>query len=124
MTLPRTIYDWTITPPHARALLLLLIVGAIAAGFSTAGRVWFRRSVPVDETNVAAAREYLDPNTATAGSLQRLPGVGSTRAEAIVQYRRAHPGAFRTADDLTSVYGLGEGTVRKISPYLTLPCGK
>ncbi|MBN1943626.1 MAG: helix-hairpin-helix domain-containing protein [Phycisphaerae bacterium] len=81
----------------------------------------FGQAVPVDDARVAAAREFLDPNTASAASLERLPGVGPSRALAVVQYRQDHgPEAFRTAGDLKKVPGVGEGTVRKISPYLSI----
>lgn len=66
-----------------------------------------------------AARERIDPNSASFASLLRLPGVGPTRAEAIIDYRRTHGDAcFRKATDLKAVHGIGEGTVRRVTPYL------
>lgn len=124
MTHPRAQYDFGLSALHARTLAVLLIVAAVVTGVSAAGRMWFGDSVSVDETRVAAARECLNPNTASAASLERLPGVGPSRALSIVQYRQAHPAApFAAVADLKKIRGIGEGTVRKISPYLTLPCG-
>jgi competence ComEA-like helix-hairpin-helix protein len=123
MTSPRTRYDFGLSPLHIRALAAMLLIAAVAVGISTRNRIWFGDSVPVEEAKVAAGREFLDPNTASAASLERLPGVGPTRAAAVVQYRQAHPTApFVTAGDVQKIHGVGEGTVRKISPYLTLPC--
>ena len=45
-------------------------------------------------------------NTATTEELQKLMGVGSKRAQAIVNYRQEN-GAFATASDITMVKGIG-----------------
>lgn len=46
-------------------------------------------------------------NTADAGTLAReLDGIGAAKAEAIVAYREQF-GAFKSADDLTRVQGVG-----------------
>ncbi|MBN1555890.1 MAG: helix-hairpin-helix domain-containing protein [Phycisphaerae bacterium] len=124
MTHPRAKYEFAFTPVQVRALCVLLAAGLPALGASAFGRVWFGGTIPVVEAHVAAAREFLDPNTASDGSLERLPGVGPTRAGAILQYRREKgPGAFRTARDLEKVRGIGPGTVRKIAPHLAIPRG-
>lgn len=58
---------------------------------------------------VAAAP--VDINTADAAALAKeLRGVGSDRAQAIVQYRKEH-GAFRTVDELVKVKGIGKKIV-------------
>ena len=50
-------------------------------------------------------------NTASADQLATsLKGVGESKARAIVDYRTQH-GAFKTADDLAQVKGIGERTV-------------
>jgi competence ComEA-like helix-hairpin-helix protein len=78
--------------------------------------------VPVDAARVRLASERIDPNTASAASLRRLPGVGPTIAERIVEYRGAHGGApFRRPEDLQAVSRIGPATVDEISPLLDLP---
>jgi competence protein ComEA len=57
------------------------------------------------ETSVSAAP--LDLNTATAGQLDQLPGVGPVLAQRIVDYRTQH-GGFRSVDELRQVSGIGE----------------
>ena len=60
-----------------------------------------------------AAGERVNINTADAATLDRvLIGVGPSKAEAIVLYRKAN-GAFRSADQLASVKGIGLATVEK-----------
>ena len=52
-------------------------------------------------------------NKADAATLsQELIGIGPTKAKAIVAYRKQH-GAFRAAEELTAVKGIGESTVSK-----------
>lgn len=61
-------------------------------------------------TTLAAAAP-VDINTADAAALAKeLRGVGSDRAQAIVQYRKEH-GAFRTVDELVKVKGIGKKIV-------------
>ena len=50
-------------------------------------------------------------NTADAATISaELKGIGLSKAQAIVEYRKKH-GPFRSADDLSLVKGLGERTV-------------
>lgn len=58
-------------------------------------------------------------NTATAEELQALPGIGETRAEAIVAYREEH-GPFTYVEDLRGVSGIGEGILANIMDYITV----
>jgi competence protein ComEA len=60
-----------------------------------------------------AAGERVNINTADAATLDRvLDGVGPSKAEAIIAYRKAN-GAFRSADQLASVKGIGLATVER-----------
>lgn len=61
----------------------------------------------------AAASEKVDINTADAATLEKvLVNVGPSKAEAIVEYRRAN-GPFRSAEQLAQVTGIGLKTVEK-----------
>jgi competence protein ComEA len=61
----------------------------------------------------AFAAEKVNINTADAATLDRvLVNVGPSKAEAIVAYRKAH-GAFRSAEQLAQVDGIGLKTVEK-----------
>ena len=60
-----------------------------------------------------AGGERVNINTADAPTLDRvLFGIGPAKAEAIVSYRKAN-GAFRSADQLASVKGIGLSTIEK-----------
>lgn len=53
----------------------------------------------------------VDINTADAETISNeLDGVGLTKAQAIVEYRKKH-GPFKSAADLSLVKGIGERTV-------------
>lgn len=61
----------------------------------------------------------LDLNRATAEDLALLDGLGPKMALRIVEYREQH-GAFATIEDLAGVRGIGEMSVVKWRPYLTI----
>lgn len=58
-------------------------------------------------------------NTASVEQLTLLPGVGESRAREIVAMRKRQ-GTFRRVDDLLSVKGIGEASLAKLRPFLTL----
>jgi competence protein ComEA len=64
--------------------------------------------------------ERIDPNTAPAAELDRLPKVGPALAERIAAHR-ARRGRFRTLADLDSVPGVGPSVLAALAPHVTLP---
>jgi competence protein ComEA len=52
-------------------------------------------------------------NTASLEELMTLPGIGETRAKAILAYRQQH-GPFRTPEELKQVSGIGEKMFERI----------
>ena len=64
-------------------------------------------------TAALAGVERVNINTADAATLDRvLNGIGPSKAEAIVIYRKAN-GPFRSIDQLASVKGIGLSTIEK-----------
>ncbi len=61
----------------------------------------------------------LNINTATARELQALPGIGPTKAEAIVAFRTQR-GLFAKKEDIKEVSGIGEVTYSKIESLITI----
>jgi competence protein ComEA len=55
----------------------------------------------------------LDLNHASAGELDRLPGIGPAKAQAIVAYRDSH-GPFRSGADLAGVPGIGPSLAARL----------
>ena len=63
--------------------------------------------------------ERIPVNTADVQELDRLPGIGPAKAQAIVDYREEH-GPFQTTDQLLEVSGIGEATLEGLLDYITL----
>ncbi|MCL1788674.1 MAG: helix-hairpin-helix domain-containing protein [Defluviitaleaceae bacterium] len=58
-------------------------------------------------------------NTATLEQLQTLPGVGPVMAENIIAYRES-VGGFASVDDLINVTRIGEATLERLRPLVTV----
>lgn len=84
---------------------------------------------PPDPAGVHADELFgtLDPNTADAGSLSALPGLGEKRAAAVVEYRQRRQRAtheaviFRRPSDLLPVDGIGPSMASNLTPLLRFP---
>ena len=57
-------------------------------------------------------------NTATAAELEYLPGLGPSKAQAIVAYRAKRP--FKKVEDIMRVKGIGRKTFKTLRPYLRI----
>lgn len=64
------------------------------------------------EAHTQAMSERININTATAGELATLTGVGAKTALAIVDYREMF-GGFASVEDLMQVKGIGKKTLEK-----------
>jgi len=60
----------------------------------------------------------IDINSATAAELASLPGIGESKAKAIVEYRTVDP--FKSVDDLKKVKGIGEKTLEALRSDITV----
>ena len=92
----------------------------IAAGHSTTS------IHPVSKTTASSSNKLTTPGQGTVNinsddvsGLQRLPGVGPTTAQKIVEYR-TQIGRFTSADQLLDVKGIGPKKYEKMRPFLNL----
>ena len=69
--------------------------------------------VPGAMADSGKAAVSVNINTADTGELTSLPGIGTSKAAAIVSYR-SEQGPFATVDDLTNVPGIGSSILEKI----------
>lgn len=74
-----------------------------------------------DASNATSAnlpqQQRIDLNTATVEQLVTLPGVGQSKAKAIIKYRE-EVGPFLEVAQLTQVRGIGEKMLSKIESYV------
>jgi competence protein ComEA len=61
----------------------------------------------------------VDINSADAKSLEKLPGIGPAKAQAIVDYR-AKNGVFKTKEDLKKVEGIGDKTYQTLQNEISV----
>ena len=64
-----------------------------------------------------APGEKININTASAEELDRLPGIGKTKAQAIIEYRNQN-GTFKTPEDIEKVKGIKAGSYEKLKDYI------
>ncbi|HBI74909.1 MAG TPA: competence protein, partial [Alteromonas macleodii] len=62
-------------------------------------------------------QQRIDLNSATVEQLITLPGVGQSKAKAIIKYRE-EVGPFLEVAQLTQVKGIGEKMLNKIEGYV------
>lgn len=63
-----------------------------------------------------ASHSIIDLNTASKDELMTLPGVGPSKADAIMAHRQLTP--FATVEDVQQVKGVGPGLYAKIRDFL------
>ena len=111
---------WLWTVGTSAAALLAAVLLLFPKGEPLTGAVY----PPPSPTAVppVSERERVDVNRADLELLMTLPGVGETRARAIIQYRGEH-GPFRYPEELISVPGIGEGLLEELLPLITAGTG-
>ncbi|MBI3312348.1 MAG: helix-hairpin-helix domain-containing protein [Candidatus Omnitrophica bacterium] len=109
--------------------LTLTVLGALAlVGLGV--NLWQQRRPPIGieagptppvaqwESRISEARR-VDVNHATAEELERLPEVGPSLAQRIVEHRQAS-GPFHTPEELQQVPGIGPKTFEALKEYVTV----
>jgi competence protein ComEA len=103
-------------------LSALLLVGVAALELRAVLQA--RDAITIDRAGRADTQYLIDLNTAGWEELALLPGVGETKAKAIIAYRE-RVGGFKAAKELAQVRGLGQKSVEKLLPLVTvLPAGR
>ena len=77
----------------------------------------------IPEEGEEQSPQKIDINRAEPWLLEALPGIGETRAQAIVDYRNEN-GKFKRIEDLLRVKGIGQSTFDKIKEYIAVSDSK
>ncbi len=70
-------------------------------------------------TTAVPKADLININTAMLEELDKLPGIGPTTAQKIIDYRTEH-GPFQKIDDIMNVSGIGPATFDKIKTLITV----
>lgn len=108
-----TKHDFTATRWLRRLVAALGVAAALTAFAPTA---FAQRGSPTEEES--APEGVVNIQSATVEQLLLLPGIGPSKAAAIVAHRETH--AFRRVEDLMRVRGIGRATFRRLRPMLTV----
>lgn len=98
----------------------LLLVVALAAG--VAAPLFAAAPTPSTAPKATEARP-IDINTADGAAFETVPGIGKSLSQRILTFREKN-GPFQSVDDLMKVQGIGEKSIQKLRPYLTVSKAK
>ena len=93
------------------------VIRAAGGTFASADTSLLKLYIP--EVGEEEPPQKVNLNRAEAWLLQALPGIGETRAQAIIDYRQQN-GQFRNINELTKVEGIGTATFEKIKHLITV----
>lgn len=74
------------------------------------------------EAQSSESKFLIDINTANQVELQRIPRIGPVLAKRIIDYRKIN-GKFKDLGELRRVKGIGEATLGKMLPYVSIKEG-
>ncbi len=70
-------------------------------------------------SQVSLQNEKTNINTASLEELEKLPGIGPSKARAIIDYRTTN-GLFKDIEEIKNVKGIGEKTFEKLKDLITV----
>lgn len=96
-----------------------VLVGIDPPPGSSAGAPGSTAGAPGAAGGTPGAAGAVNLNTADLATLDTLPGVGPVTAQSILDWREAN-GGFTSVDELVEVDGIGEATLARIAPHVTV----
>lgn len=95
--------------------ITLIVVFLLSLSFSHAATAEPVKSKPVSEMK----SEKVNINKASAKQLAMLPGIGESKAQAIIDYRKKQ-GKFKSIKELANVKGIGDKLLSKLQGRVVL----
>lgn len=75
--------------------------------------------IPLQGGHQTQDKQTVNLNTAAASELETLPGIGPSKAEAIIEYRETN-GPYKSLEDLKSISGIGDKTFEKLKDLISV----
>lgn len=106
-------------------LIAIIALGSTISYFKKGDVIIERGTTPtenieiVDENYGIEQQNQVDLNSASEEELQIAPGIGPSKAKAIIEYRKKY-GNFSSVDELLEISGIGDKTLAKIRDYYTV----
>lgn len=107
----RLVFGPAVTAPSTNAAVPAKV--KVAATNAVTGRT----ATPKAAASTLAPGQMVNINTASAADLDKVPGIGPVKAQAMVHYR-AQNGNFKTIEDIQKVKGIKSATFAKIKAYI------
>ena len=104
-------------------LTVLLVVGLTPAVSAQTAATQPKTAKAKATKTVVGIATPVNLNTASAAQLDALPGVGTSTAQRIVEYRQKN-GPFKKIEELMNVKGIGEKSFLKLKPLITVGADK
>ena len=102
---------------HSRGFATAEPVKQHYGGYDMNIKQWLLGALALCATGLSLAAVNI--NTASAEELKALPGVGPSKAAAIVAYREQN-GRFKSVEELKNVKGIGEGIYNRLKDEATV----
>jgi len=72
-----------------------------------------------NKKTTATPNNKVSINTGTLEELMTIPGIGESKAQAIIEYRTQN-GSFETIEDIKNISGIGDATYDRLKEYITV----
>jgi hypothetical protein len=119
-------WGWTRRQRIGLGVLLTLLLVCLIAEFVRNSARLDDPAMLVDGQPITLPQR-MDPNTASAAEMARIPHIGDTLAQKIVQYREARKSTaadgivFHHPADLDPIPGIGKKLIEQVGPFLQFP---
>jgi len=110
--------QYSINHPYRWIRLLSLLIVLSFGNVTEAQSIQKSEKAPANVQSESSGGK-VNINTATEEELTRLPGIGPSKASAIIKLRE-QMGKFTQIESLMKIRGIGRKTLRKLRPMLTL----
>jgi len=97
------------------ALLVVVLAQGVALPAAKSGLEDNNTAKEKKETLRLAPGERVNINTASKEDLEKIPGIGPVKAQAIIKHR-----PYKTPEDIMKVKGIKDKTYQKIKDYITV----